>query len=111
MCKKNLTTKLVHEVKGNEFYYVFELSRLNTLRCQLGVRLLFINEISMVSNSMFNIQIDDRLKDIKQSHLPFGTVSIIATGDLFQLQPLIDGYILRCLDNLEYSILAPTLAN
>ena len=110
MCKTNLTTKLVLEVKGNEFYYVFKLNRLNTLRCQLsGVRLLFINEISMVGNSMFNIQIYDRLKDIKESHLPFGTVSIVAAGDLFQLQPSIDGYIFRCLDNLGYSILASNL--
>lgn len=63
----------------------------------------------MVGNSMFNIQINDGLKDIKESHLPFGTVSIVATGDLFQLQPSIDGYIFRCLDNLGYSILASNL--
>lgn len=38
---------------------------------------------------MFNVQIDNRLKDIKGSPLPFGAVSIIAIGDLFQLQPMI----------------------
>lgn len=63
----------------------------------------------MVGNSMFNIQINNRRKDIKGGHLPFVTVSIVATGDLFQLQPVIDGYIFRDLDNSEYSILAPNL--
>ena len=74
-----------------------------------GVRLIFIDEISMVGSSMFNIQINNRRKDIKGGHLPFVTVSIVAIGDLFQLQPVIDGYIFRDLDNSEYSILAPNL--
>lgn len=63
----------------------------------------------MVGNSMFNIQISNRLKDIKGSHLPFGGVSIVAIGDLFQLQPVMDGYTFKHLDNSEYSILAPNL--
>ena len=63
----------------------------------------------MVGNSMFNIQINNRRKDIKGGHLPFVTVSIVAIGDLFQLEPVIDGYIFRDLDNSEYSILAPNL--
>ena len=32
----------------------------------------------MVGNTMFNVQINNRLKDIKGSSLPFGGVSIIA---------------------------------
>ena len=71
--------------------------------------MIFIDEISMVGNSMFNIQINNRRKDIKGGHLPFVTVSIVAIGDLFQLEPVIDGYIFRDLDNSEYSILAPNL--
>ena len=71
--------------------------------------MIFIDEISMVGNSMFNIQINNRRKDIKGGHLPFVTVSIVAIGDLFQLQPVIDGYIFRDLDNSEYSLLAPNL--
>ena len=63
----------------------------------------------MVGNSMFNIQINNRRKDIKGGHLPFVTVSIVAIGDLFHLQPVIDGYIFKELDNSEYSILAPNL--
>ncbi len=58
---------------------------------------------------MFHIQINNRLKDIKGSKEDFGGVSIIAIGDLFQLQPVMDGYIFKHLDNSEYSILSPNL--
>ena len=58
---------------------------------------------------MFNIQINNRLKDIKGSQLPLGAVSIFAVGELFQLQPVMDGYIFKDLDNSEYSVLAPNL--
>ena len=65
-------------------YKRMDSNRLNSLRTQLGgVKLIFIDEISMVGNTMFNVQIDNRLKDIKGSPLPFGGVSIIAIGDLF----------------------------
>ena len=57
-------------------------SKLNTLRCHLGsVKLIFIDEISMVGNGMFHVQINNRLKDIKGSSLPFGAVSIVAIGE------------------------------
>lgn len=41
---------------------------------------------------MFNVQINKRLKDIKGSKDDFGGV-IIAFADLFQHQPVKDGYI------------------
>ena len=46
----------------------------------------------MLGNAMFTVQVNNRLKDIKGSALPFSDVSIIAIGDLFQLQPVMDGY-------------------
>ena len=49
----------------------------------------------MVDNTMFNVQINNRLKDIKSSSLTFGGVSIVAIGDLFQLKPAMDGYIFK----------------
>ena len=58
---------------------------------------------------MFNVQINNRLKDIKGSKEDFGGVNIIAIGDLFQLQPVMDRYIFKELDNSEYAILAPNL--
>ena len=69
---------------------------------------MYIDEISVVGNTMFNVQINNRLKDIKGKD-DFGFVSIIAIGDLFQPQPLMDGYIFKDIDNSEYSILAPNL--
>ena len=50
----------------------------------------------MVGSAMFNIQINNRLKDIKGS-----------IGDLFQLEPVIDRYIFKNSDNSEYAVLAP----
>ena len=118
------TGKAAYNIKGNTIhsalaipacqslknYKRLDSSRLNTLRCQLGgVKLIFIDEISMLGNTMFNVQINNRLKDIKGSSLPFGAVSIIAIGDLFQLQPVMDAYIFKDMDNLEYGILAPNI--
>lgn len=118
------TGKAAYNIKGNTLhsalaipacqslrdYKLLDSSRLNTLRCQLGgVKLIYIDEISMVGNTMFNVQINNRLKDIKGSNDDFGGVSIIAIGDLFQLQPVMDGYIFKDLDNSAYSILAPNL--
>ena len=63
----------------------------------------------MVGNTMFNVQINNTLKDIKDRSLPFGCVSIIAIGDLFQLQPVMDGYIFKDMDYDEYGVLAPNV--
>ena len=46
-----------------------------------------IDEISMVSNLMLNF-IDQRLKALKGTTVPFGGVSIIAVYDLYQLKPV-----------------------
>ena len=56
---------------------------------------------------MFNVQINNRLKDIKGSKEDFGGVSIVAIDYLFQLQPVVDRYIFRNLSNSEYATLAP----
>ena len=63
----------------------------------------------MVGYTMFNVQINNRLKDIKGSSLTFGGVSIVAIGDLFQLQPVMDGYIFKHMDINDYGILAPNI--
>ena len=72
--------------------------------------MIFIDEISMVGNSMFNIQINNRRKDIKGGHLPFVTVSIVAIGDLFHLQPVIMDIYLRTLIIQSILFLHPTFA-
>ena len=62
----------------------------------------------MVGNSMFNIQINKRLQDIMGTVKDFGGVSIIAIGDLFQLQPVFDGYVFEDLET-DYASLATNL--
>ena len=37
--------------------------------------------------------------------LLFGGVSIIALGDLFQLEPVMDGYVFKNIKNSEYAAL------
>ncbi|XP_028403418.1 ATP-dependent DNA helicase PIF1-like [Dendronephthya gigantea] len=116
------TGKAAFNVKGNTIhnalaipacqslknYKPLDSSRLNTLRCQLGgLKLIFLDEISMVGSTMFNVQINNRLKDVKGCRDDFGGVSIVAIGDLFQLEPVMDRYIFKDLDSSEYSILAP----
>ena len=49
----------------------------------------------MVGNTMFNVQINNRLKDIQGSKEAFGGVSIIALSDLFQLEPVMDRYVFK----------------
>ena len=118
------TGKASYNIKGNTIhsalaipanqslknYKPLDSSRLNTLRCKLGkLKLIFVDEISMVGNCMFNIQINCRLKDIKGSKDDFGGVSIIAIGDLFQLKPVMDGYIFNDIEDLQYGVLLPNL--
>ena len=91
-------------------YKHLDSSSLNTLRSQLGsVKLIFIDMTSMVGNTMFTVQINNRLKDIKGSSLPFGGVSIVAIGDLFQLQPVMDNHTFKDIVNQQYGVLAPNM--
>ena len=118
------TGKAAYNIKGNTIhsalaipanqslknYKHLDSSRPNTIRsCIGGVKLIFLDEISMVGSCMFNIQINNRLTDIEGTKEDFGGVSIIAIGDLFQLQPVMDGYIFKDMDSLEYTVLTPNL--
>ena len=119
------TGKAAYLIKGNTIHSAFGIpanqslknykpldsGRLNTMRCELGaLKLIILDEVSMVGNSMFTVQSNNRLKDLKGSKEDFGGVSIITLGDLFQLKPVMDGYVLtdvQCLNS--YNILAPNL--
>ena len=63
----------------------------------------------MVGKTMFNVQINNRLKDIKGSSEVFAGISIIAQGDLSQLKPVMDGYVFKNMKNSEYTALAPNI--
>ena len=60
----------------------------------------------MVGSTMFNVQINNRLKDIKGSKEDFDGVNMVI-GDLFQLEPVMDRCIFKNLDNSENAVLAP----
>jgi len=52
-----------------------------------NLKILIIDEISMVSPSLFELM-DKVLRAFKRSDLPFGGVQIILSGDFFQLPPI-----------------------
>ena len=59
----------------------------------------------MVGRAMFNVQINNRLKDIKGRKQDFGGVSIVAIGDLLQLEPVMDKCIFKNPEKSGYSFL------
>lgn len=74
-------------------YKPLDMQQLNILRSKyMHLKVIFIDEISMVGHGMFNF-INLRLQEIKGCKKLFGGVSIIAVGDLFQLKPVMDGWI------------------
>jgi hypothetical protein len=65
----------------------------NTIRHKLlELKLLIIDEISLVGARTLEL-LDKRLSQIFNSKLPFGNVSIIVLGDLYQLSPIMDNYV------------------
>ena len=74
-------------------YCAVDSNRLNTIRTQLrNLKVIFIDEISMVGSGMFNV-LNLRLQQIMGTKEPFGGVSLITVGDLFQLKPVFDKWI------------------
>ena len=82
---------------------------LNTLRMKYrNLSIVMIDEISMVGNEMFLLNIESRLKKMKENKQTFGGVSVIVIGDLLQLKPVIGSWVF---DDLKKGIssLAPNL--
>ena len=74
-------------------YCALDSDRLNTIRTQLKkLKLIFIDEISMVGSGTFNF-LNLRLQQIMRTNEPFGGISLITVGDLFQLKPVFDKWI------------------
>ena len=74
-------------------YCALDSDRLNTIRTQLQKpKVMFIHEISMVGSGMFNF-LNLRLQQIKGNKEPFGGISLITVGDLFQLKPVFDKWV------------------
>ena len=63
-------------------------NKLDEVRAELSnAEILIIDEISMVSKSLF-AYVDARLKQIKGNHRPFGGMCVLAVGDFNQLPPV-----------------------
>ena len=100
------TGKAAFNIKGNTLHSAFKIpvnrgfsyctldrDRLNTIRTQLRkLQVIFIDEISMVGSGMFNF-LNLRLQQITDTNKPFGGLSIITVGDLYQLKPVFDKWI------------------
>jgi len=82
------TGKAAYNIKGNTIHSALAIPACPSLKNYKSLDSSQLNTL----NAMFTVQVDNRLKDIKGSALPFSDVSIIAIGDLFQLQPVMDGY-------------------
>ncbi|XP_070184330.1 uncharacterized protein [Littorina saxatilis] len=87
-------------------YVKLDASRLNTLRSTLAeLRLVIIDEISMVGANMMGF-VSQRLQQLMGCSKPFGGVSVLAVGDLFQLRPVMDRWVFQP-SRGPYEALAP----
>ncbi|KAK3094305.1 hypothetical protein FSP39_000082 [Pinctada imbricata] len=67
----------------------------NALRTKAGtLKMLIIDEISMVGSDIL-LQIHYRLCEIKSSSEPFGGISVIVFGDLYQLPPVMQQFVFK----------------
>ena len=115
------TGKAAYNKRGNTIHSAFQIpanrgfeycsldsDRLNAVRSKLrNLKVIFIDEISMVGNGMFNF-LNVRLQQVLGTKMPFGGVSLITVGDLFQLQPVFDRWIFEN-NHTNYTLLAINL--
>ena len=62
---------------------------MRTIAEMANVRIIIIDEISMVRSDMFEMM-NQVCQRIKHSSLPFGGIPIVVVGDLFQLPPIVN---------------------
>jgi len=93
------TGKAAYNIGGNTIHSLFcipanqgfsykplDAQQLDFMRVKFkNLKVVFIDEISMVGNRMFNF-INFRLQEIFASDVPFAGVSVIAIGDLYQFK-------------------------
>ena len=85
-------------------YNQLTCERLNTFRAKYReLSVIIIDEISMVSKVKLAF-IDQRLQQLTGSNKPFGGLTIIAVGDLYQLQPVAGGWIFKDLEKRCFCI-------
>ena len=89
---------------GNKHFSLSDKVRDQKIRLMKNLKLLIIDEISMVKADML-YQLDLRLQEVKEKiGTPFGGVSVIAFGDLMQLAPTIGRYVFQEPANPDFHI-------
>lgn len=89
---------------GNKHFSLSDKMRDQKIRLMKNLKLLIIDEISMVKSDML-YQLDLRLQEVKEKvGTPFGGVSMIVFGDLMQLAPTIGRYVFQEPANPEFHI-------
>ena len=100
------TGKAAHNIGGNTIHSAFcipvsqgfqfkplDMQQLNTMRASYHeLKLVIIDKISMVGRGMFNF-INLRLQEVMGNVHPFGGISVLAVGDMFQLKPVMDAWL------------------
>ncbi|MCP4161026.1 MAG: AAA family ATPase [Deltaproteobacteria bacterium] len=72
------------------------------------LKVIIIDEVSLIGNkALYNTH--RRLCEIMHNDKPFGGVNVICVGDLFQLQPVMDEWIFKQLDNNDYGMLSTNM--
>ena len=110
------TVRSVLHVPANQTvtFRRLDYESLDTLRTHIShVKVWLIYEILMVGHRMLSF-IDQRFQEVNNSSHPFGSASVVVFGNLFQLLPVMDGFIFSDLSQShsqveQYSALAPNL--
>ena len=110
----NIDGVIIHSALGiipsNKFHPLADKTRCDLRNKLSEVKLIVIDEISMVSSKLF-YQIHERLIEVfaSQDDLDFGGISIIVCGDLYQLPPVMGKPVYVNQDNTMKEILTHQL--
>ena len=79
---------------ADEYSVYKKIIKLRLTNNYLNTEILIIDEISMMSEKIFDL-IDYLCKKIRNNQLPFGGIQIIMSGDFYQLPQKFDRLIVR----------------
>ena len=110
----SFTGKAAFNIRGMTLHALFHLPnshKLEPMQSKLlsttqhiyrNVKLIIIDEISMVGASMFR-KVNQRLQQIKNNTLLFGGLPLIVLGDLNQLPPVEDNFVFKLPRTFNYA--------
>ena len=84
--------KAAYIIKINTIHYGLAVPASLSLK---NYKIILLDEISMVENNMFTVQLNNRLKDLKGSKEDFGGVSVITLGPFSTYRLFVGGFICK----------------